>query len=82
MATKMYDIYMACSTFATPPHKPTKEQAKQGKVSNNALEVISKLNSSNQTAKLLGFNFPNLFSDWNKIAVNYSMTDFQSTSKC
>jgi hypothetical protein len=73
---------MACSTFVTPPHKPTKEQAKQGKVSNNALEVISKLNSSNQKAKLLGFNSPNLFSDWNKIAVNFSMTDFQSTSKC
>jgi hypothetical protein len=71
-----------CSTFATLPNKPTKEQVKQGKVSKNFLEVISKLNSSNQTAKLLGFNSPNLFGDWNNIAVNWSMTDFQSTSKC
>jgi hypothetical protein len=82
MATKMRDIYMACSTFLTPPNQLKKEQAKQGKVSNNFLAVRFKLNSSNQTAKLLGFNSPNLFSDWNKIAVNYSMTDFQSTSKC
>jgi hypothetical protein len=82
MATKMCDIYMACSTFLTSPDQPTKEQAKQRKVSKNSLEVMFKLNSSNQTAKLLGFNFPNLFINWNKIAVNCSMTDFQSTSKC
>jgi hypothetical protein len=67
---------MACSTFLTPPHKPTKEQAKQGKVSNNFLEVRFKLNSSNQTAKLLGFNSPNLFIDWNNIAVNPTFRRF------